>query len=92
MELDMRVMDQFVNEEGSEQERKCWRKIKSAMCEANLADVRAVSHDEICKLVLENLAKAEMEMRNKNYMSAGTQCKIAMGLLYDYAKLSEHFS
>ena len=35
MELEMKVMDQFVNEEGSEQERKCWKKIRSAMCEAN---------------------------------------------------------
>jgi hypothetical protein len=43
MELEMRVMDQFVNEEGSDQERMCWRKIRSAICEANsntvLADV-----------------------------------------------------
>ncbi len=35
MELEMRVMDQFVNEEGSDQERMCWRKIRSAICEAN---------------------------------------------------------
>jgi len=31
MELEMRVMDQFVNEEGSDQERMCWRKIRSAL-------------------------------------------------------------
>lgn len=53
MELEMRVMDQFVNEEGSDQERLCWRKIKSAMCEANsnavLGEVLAELMEEIEK-------------------------------------------
>jgi len=47
MELEMRVMDQFVNEEGSDQERMCWRKIRSAMCGA---DSNAVLDEVIAKI------------------------------------------
>lgn len=50
MDLEMRVMDQFVNEEGSDQERACWRKIRSAMREANSNTVLADVLSEIEKL------------------------------------------
>lgn len=53
MELEIKVMDQFVNEEGSDQERACWRKIRSAMCEANsnavLGEVTAETKQRDCK-------------------------------------------
>jgi hypothetical protein len=35
MNFEIKVLDQFVNEEGSDQEKECWNKIKAALCEAN---------------------------------------------------------
>jgi len=34
MNFEIKVLDQFVNEEGSDQEKACWNKIKAAMCDS----------------------------------------------------------
>ncbi len=51
MNFEIKVLDQFVNEEGSDQEKACWNKIKAAMCETNacaqLCEVRAIANNTL---------------------------------------------
>jgi hypothetical protein len=46
-----------------------------------------MTHKEIYDNIFELLSNAEMYLKNKQYLSAGTQCKIAMSKLYEYEKL-----